>query len=321
MSAKDLDALCTVLSGTSIETLQSLKEFDIWWLPPMAGSTRDEAVKSIRVALEAFDSCKYRVRCMAGLYCCLAQRQVLHPWSCLVVVGTKDPMTREFTLHDSLASLWQRLRGYAVSVKVEWGDTIYACVMGKDEGCESLEHEVICVAVYRTRSLVYVYARRHVLFAVHCVHFVLRGPFKPAGYSGELRHAFASAPDNQEEASTEDPEKYGSLLDAYRVRRNPEKATNTQRTMASSLSEHRCVNGIPVAASVFHESSYSVSTLECWEFCVAYPSCEDRCTHVLLSCLFDPARRSETTAHPTGRAELEDEDFDEADNICDFGFY
>lgn len=234
MSAKDLDALCAVLCGTSIETLQSLKDFDIWWLPPMEGSTRDEAVNSIRFALLAFDSCKYRIRCMAGLYCCLAQRQALRPWSCLVVVGGQQPMTREFTLHDSLASLWQRLRGYAVSVKVEWGDTIYACVMGNDEGCESLEHEVICVAAYRTRSLVYVYARRHVLFAVHCVHFVLRGPFKPAGYSGDLRHAFAPAPENQE-SSTQDPEKYGSLLDAYRVRRNPEKATNTQRTLASSL--------------------------------------------------------------------------------------
>ncbi|KAH6922023.1 hypothetical protein HPB50_007647 [Hyalomma asiaticum] len=168
-SDRDLDALCLVLGGMSLEALQSLKHSNIWWLPTLTGVTREQAVISIRLALAGFHSYKYRSQCLASLYCCLSERQALLPWRRFQVGVAKAPFTGMFVLHNKLVSLWQYMRGYAMAAMLESADTIYACVVGKDERVASPVHEVICLSVHRSQPYLFVYVQCDMPFAVRCL--------------------------------------------------------------------------------------------------------------------------------------------------------
>ncbi|KAH6920645.1 hypothetical protein HPB50_028367 [Hyalomma asiaticum] len=133
MSDRDLDALCVVLAGMSLEAIQSLNDSDLWWLPTLTDITQEQAIVSIRLAIAAFHSHRYRAQCVAWLYCCLAARRALRPWRLFQVGIAGAPFTGAFILHDKLVSTWQRLRGHAITMKVETEDTIYACILGVDE--------------------------------------------------------------------------------------------------------------------------------------------------------------------------------------------
>ncbi|KAL1466467.1 hypothetical protein MTO96_042716 [Rhipicephalus appendiculatus] len=104
MSERDLDALCGVLLQMSRESMLSLNETGIWWLPDLRCSTPMQAVNSIRLALEALASYDARVFCVAWLYCCLANRRVFRAWRSYLVGPTDAASTGEFILHERLAS-------------------------------------------------------------------------------------------------------------------------------------------------------------------------------------------------------------------------
>ncbi|KAH6924703.1 hypothetical protein HPB50_022192 [Hyalomma asiaticum] len=150
MSESDLDALCAVLAEMSLEVVQSLNYTDLWWLPPMASMTREQAVDSIRATLEDIAIFSDRVFCIAWIYCWLSERGVITTWRPYRLGETGAVWTTDnFILHWRLALALDYPGGHIRYTKVESAGSIYACIMATDPGPRTAGHDVFCLLLHR----------------------------------------------------------------------------------------------------------------------------------------------------------------------------
>lgn len=154
MSERDLDVLCGVLIQESMEEIVSQENSNIPWIPGLRNATQMEAVRSIRLTLEAVKVLETRTFLVAWLYCCLAERQALRSWrlyraSCGLTPAAAV-MTTSFVPHERLETVLKYSGCHTKCAKTESAGVVHACVMARRPGDMLLEHDVICMCVQRS---------------------------------------------------------------------------------------------------------------------------------------------------------------------------
>ncbi|KAH6923859.1 hypothetical protein HPB50_008266 [Hyalomma asiaticum] len=266
LTQKDLDALSGVLLRMSPEALLSLKEADIWWLPDLSGSTPAQAVTSIRVALEAFNSRDACVFCIAWLYCCLAERRAFSAWRAYRVDPAGVASRGHFILHERLASALRYLGCHTMAAKIESRGRIYACVMATHPEFTPLEHDVICLCVVRDTPRIFVNVVRNqsrIDVALVLQSLLRRDRSRmPGDYVGELRFSYSAAPERSCDVSMGSgsgaSDELGPILDATADRHGrlePDKPFPKLK--------HRSRRRVSTGASREHSRSKTIDNFIC----------------------------------------------------------
>ncbi|KAL3218774.1 hypothetical protein MRX96_031313 [Rhipicephalus microplus] len=236
MSEPDLDELRITLCELSLESLQSLGETEIWWLPDLRGMPRMQTINLILGALRAISVDESRAFCLAWFYCCLAERNLLTPWREYRVAPANDALTGKFVLHERLESALQYPGGHTTSAMIESGGMIYACVMATSRTWQSAPHDVICLQVIRSTSQLFVHVLGNHLCVINTLQSVLRGNATGLCDSplGQLTFAFAG--DNDDSGDTAH---YCKTSASYSVGCTSKTPDQTVETDKSTFNESR----------------------------------------------------------------------------------